>query len=55
MLEKLISYIESIKSKPPGSQSEEATKQGMILPIINILGWDVFDVDEVYPEYELDK
>jgi len=29
---------------------EAATKQGIVLPILNALGWNVFDVEEVVPE-----
>jgi len=31
--------------------SEEAVKQGLILPVLQILGWNVFDINEVRPEY----
>ncbi len=34
-------------------QSEEATKQGVILPILHHLGWNPFDVQEVFPEYSV--
>ena len=30
---------------------EEATKQGVILPLLNRVGWDTEDVSEVCPEY----
>ena len=32
-------------------QGEEATKQGLILPMLHHLGWNPFDVQEVFPEY----
>ena len=47
-------YIESKKSA--GSlpqQSEEATKQGFILPVFQKLGWNPFEVQEVYPEFSV--
>ena len=31
--------------------SEDRTKQSILLPIFQLLGWSIFDVDEVYPEY----
>ena len=31
--------------------SEAQTSQGIVLPILNNLGWDVFDTSEVTPEY----
>ena len=34
-------------------QGEEATKQGLILPILQQLGWNPFDVQEVFPEYSI--
>ena len=50
----LQSYIET--KKLTGSlpqQSEEATKQGFILPVFQKLGWNPFDVQEVYPEFSV--
>jgi predicted type IV restriction endonuclease len=50
----LRSYIET--KKLTGSlpqQSEEATKQGFILPVFQKLGWNPFDVQEVYPEFSV--
>ena len=32
---------------------EEATKQGAVLPILNQLGWDCFNVQEVVPEFSV--
>lgn len=34
-------------------QGEEATKQGLILPMLHHLGWNPFDVQEVFPEYSV--
>lgn len=36
-------------------QSEEATKQGVILPILSTLGWDRDNVREVIPEYRIEN
>lgn len=33
--------------------SEAQTSQGIVLPILNNLGWDVFDTSEVMPEYSV--
>lgn len=33
--------------------SEAQTSQGIVLPILNNLGWDVFDTTEVTPEYSV--
>jgi len=32
---------------------EAATKQAVILRILKALGWDPFNIDEVYPEYSV--
>ena len=34
---------------------EEATKQGVILPLLNRVGWDTEDIAEVYPEFPVSK
>jgi Predicted type IV restriction endonuclease len=33
--------------------SEAQTSQGIVLPILNSLGWDIFNVSEVTPEYSV--
>lgn len=33
--------------------TEEATRQGIILPILSKLGWNIFNVREVVPEYSV--
>src|SRR5215210_6760083 len=35
-------------------QTEEATKNALIMPFINILGYDIFDPMEVIPEFTAD-
>ena len=30
---------------------ESATKQGVVLRLLKVAGWDTFDVSEVVPEY----
>ena len=52
MTQQLISFIETLKCKPQLSKIDEIeTKQGMILPILQFLGWNVWDIKEVKPEY----
>ncbi|WP_135605548.1 DUF5655 domain-containing protein [Methanococcoides sp. NM1] len=49
---KLLEIIEKIKSEKISPQLDEAaTKQTVILRILNSLGWDIFEPEEVYPEY----
>ncbi|HLG30534.1 MAG TPA: hypothetical protein VI387_10015 [Candidatus Brocadiales bacterium] len=53
MKEQLLSFIENIRvDKRINSFDEAATKQGIILPLLSKLGWDVFNIDEVKPEQE---
>jgi predicted type IV restriction endonuclease len=50
-MEKLIAFIENLKTnRNIGSFDEAATKQAIILPILQMLGWNIFDIDEVMPE-----
>ena len=35
------------------NKTEEATKQGAILPILSALGWNCFDINEVTPEFSV--
>ncbi len=57
MSDQLLLHVERVKSDGPvpSPRSEDATKQGLILPVLSYLGWDIFNVDEVYPEYALDS
>ncbi|MBN2020233.1 MAG: hypothetical protein JW749_08415 [Sedimentisphaerales bacterium] len=51
-MEKLIAFIENLKSNRNVTNFDEAaTKQGIILPILQMLGWNIFDIDEVMPEF----
>ncbi len=33
-------------------QNEQAVSQGIVLPILRELGWDIFDTTLVWPEYQ---
>ncbi|MEK6531495.1 MAG: type I restriction endonuclease [Deltaproteobacteria bacterium] len=44
-------FINDLKNKKIFSISEDATKISIVLKLLNILGWNVFDNEEVYPEY----
>jgi hypothetical protein len=37
------------------SYNEDTVKQGVILPCLHNLGWEVFDTEEVKPEYSIDN
>ena len=54
MNNRLTAEIERIRSdKAIPKLDEAAIKQGVILRILNILGWDTFDVEEVKPEHSV--
>lgn len=54
MRENLLNFIRKIKLDENLKFHDEAsTKQGIILPILSYLGWNPFDVNEVYPEYSV--
>ena len=43
-----------VETHAPKVQTEEATKTALVLPFLNVLGYDVFDPAEVVPEYIAD-
>lgn len=54
MRDKLLELIKNIQSdRRLVSFDEAATKQAVILRILQILGWDHFNIDEVHPEYSV--
>ncbi|MBN2803017.1 MAG: type I restriction enzyme HsdR N-terminal domain-containing protein [Deltaproteobacteria bacterium] len=48
-VDNILNRIDSVKGR-----GEEATKQAMILPMLEALGYDIWNPTEVYPEYEAD-
>jgi predicted type IV restriction endonuclease len=54
MQEQLISFIESLKvDRRILSFDEAATKQAVVVRLLSLLGWDIFNIDEVTPEYSV--
>ena len=54
MKDQLLELIRTIQSdKRLATFDEAATKQAVILRILNYLGWDSFNIDEVHPEYSV--
>ena len=47
-------HIERVKQLYPNIKTEEATKQALILPFFQILGYDVFNPMEFVPEFTAD-
>jgi len=56
MTQPLKEFLESLKenTKIP-AYSEAATKQALVLPILQRLDWNISDVEEVAPEYEVES
>jgi hypothetical protein len=57
MLERLIEFLESIKTNPRAPLFDEAaTKQAIILPLLHdMLGWNTYNIDEVTPEFSVEN
>lgn len=56
MIEKISAFVEDLKSNLKlSTYGEEATKQSIILPILNLLGWNVFVNEEVKPEFPVEN
>ncbi len=54
MKKNIISFIEDLKSNKKLSSFDEAsTKQAVVMKLLSVLSWDVFDVDEVTPDYSI--
>ena len=52
MEKKIVSFINDLKSNKKLSAFDEAsTKQAVVLRLLSFLGWDIFNVEEVYPDY----
>ena len=47
-------HAEQIKSRLPYVKGEEAAKQALVVPLLQVLGYDVWDPREVQPEYIAD-
>ena len=52
MQKQILSFIKELKSNKKLSSFDEAsTKQAVVLRMLSLLGWDIFNVDEVCPDY----
>lgn len=52
--DKIRSFIETLIKIKPNVLTEEATKHSMVIPLLQILGYNVFDPTEVIPEFVAD-
>jgi predicted type IV restriction endonuclease len=50
----LAAHGDQIKDKLPHVHGEESTKQALVIPLLRLLGYDVYDPREIYPEYTSD-
>jgi hypothetical protein len=49
-------FVFKLKSNPRIKSFDEAsTKQALVLPLLQLLDWNPFDVDEVMPEYSIEN
>lgn len=52
MKKEITSFIDDLKAnKKLASFDEASTKQAVVLRMLSFLGWDIFNVEEVYPDY----
>lgn len=56
MVEQLKTFIENLKMNPRVSSfNEDETKMAIILRLLQLLGWDFYNVDEVTPEFSVEN
>lgn len=56
MDKQIISFIDSIRSeKKLTSFDEESVKQAIVMKLLFLLDWNIFDIDEVRPNYPIKK
>ncbi|CAB1059121.1 Foldase protein PrsA precursor (EC @ Foldase clustered with pyrimidine conversion [Olavius sp. associated proteobacterium Delta 1] len=52
MKKQIISFIDELKSnKKLATFDEASTKQAVVLRLLSFFGWDIFNVEEVYPDF----
>ena len=56
MKKEIVSFIKSLKTNKKLEKFDEAsTKQAVVLRLLSFLGWDIFNVDEVYPDFAVNS
>ena len=54
MKKEIVTFIKDLKSNKKLDKFDQAsTKQAVVLRLFSLLGWDIFNVDEVYPDYSV--
>ena len=52
MTETIAEAVADLRSSAPlGNLDEAATKQGIVLRLLSLAGWNPFDLSEIVPEY----
>ena len=52
MEKQIVSFIDELKANKKLSAFDEAsTKQAVVLRLLSFMGWDIFNVEQVYPDY----
>lgn len=55
MKKQIISFVKDLKSKKKLQTLDEASiKQAVVLKLLSLLEWDIFNVEEVYPDFSTD-
>ena len=56
MKKEIMTFIKDLKSNKKLDKFDEAsTKQAVVLRLFSFLGWDIFNVDEVYPDFSVNS
>jgi len=56
MKKQIMSFVSELKSHKKLTTFDEAsTKQAVVLRLLSFLGWDIFNVEEVYPDYSVNN
>jgi hypothetical protein len=51
MKKQIVAYLKDLKAGKPQPRDEAAIKQAVVLRLLSHLGWDIFDVEEVCPDF----
>lgn len=51
MKKQIVAYLKDLKSRKAHAKDEAAIKQAVVLRLLSHLGWDIFDVEEVCPDF----